>query len=160
MRGSCTATAVSSPRSVLATPAVSDRVAVVNAALRTFTVTVRAARPEPTSRRCADSVIRAIATASTGSVLPWPGRASRSREVSSGGTSTVRGKHSSSASPSSVSDSPPVAIVAATHDHGLTVPTLGDDDPGSSALVGLEVGMRVPEIAGSPETFSTARARR
>ena len=35
------------------------------------------------------AVMRAIATASTGSVLPWPGRLNRSRDVISGGTSTT-----------------------------------------------------------------------
>jgi hypothetical protein len=33
--------------------------------------------------------VQAIATASTGSVLPWPGRLNRSREVIKGGTSTT-----------------------------------------------------------------------
>jgi hypothetical protein len=36
--------------------------------------------------------MRAIATASTGSVLPWPGRLNRSRDVINGGTSTSDSK--------------------------------------------------------------------
>ena len=56
------AVAVSAARSVLASAAVSERVAVVKSALRTLTVTVRAARPEASSLRCADSASRATAS--------------------------------------------------------------------------------------------------
>ena len=41
------------------------------------------------------AVMRAIATASTGSVLPWPGPLNPSREVIKGGTSTTFRSHSS-----------------------------------------------------------------
>ena len=61
-RASRWATAVSVVRFVVASAAVSERVWVVKSALRIFTVTVRAARPDDSSRRCADAVIRAIAS--------------------------------------------------------------------------------------------------
>ena len=61
-RASRWATAVSVARSVVASVAVSERVWVAKSVLRILTVTVRAARSDDTSRRCAASVIRATAS--------------------------------------------------------------------------------------------------